>query len=381
MKQMFRMLVLVLVVVALVVGGAWVLKKRKAMQASAPKPAPVPVVVDTIRIERKPVRLTLPAMAEVVSDTSVQLSAKFPARISAIFKPEGSTVRAGETVGLLDDADLRAKAAAIRTQQASIDLDLLSKQQAMDAARIALEHAERSHERTRALFQVKGASIEQMQDEETRIASLKAQLEASKNAVGILRNTRIVLDENLKEIADALSYTRLVSPIDGVVAAWYAHPGDMAVSGKPIVRIVGSAGMVLAVRLPEHMPAEAVLFHGKKLSLISRKIAGPTGLWEYRAALPPDAGVIEGDMPAIDVVVYEGDGPLIPVEALLRIGDRDSVLIYRDGKAVQQPIRILARGVEGVVTDTDVNGSTLVAAPPDLLLRILAGVPVKVRAG
>lgn len=381
MKQAFRILVLVLVVVALVLGGAFLLKQRKAMLATAPKPAPVPVVADTIRIERKPVRLTLPAMAEVVNDTSVQLSAKFPARISTISKPEGSTVKAGETVGLLDDADLLAKAAAIRTQQASIDLDLLSKQQAMDAARVALEHAERSHERTKALFQVKGASIEQMQEEQTRIASLKAQLEASKNAVGILRNSRIVLDETLKEIADARSYTQLVSPIDGVVAAWYAHPGDMAVSGKSIVRIVGSSGMVLAVRLPEHIMAEAVVFRGKKLSLVSRKMAGPTGLWEYRAMLPPDAGVIEGDMPAIDVVVYEGEGPLIPLEALLRIGDRDSVLVYRDGKVVRQPIHILARGVEGVVTDTDVNGSTLVAAPPDLLLRILAGVPVKIRAG
>ncbi len=381
MKRMIRILILVVVVAALIVGGASLLHKRKAMLASAPKPEPVPVVVDTIRIEQKPVRLTLPAMAEVVSDTSVQLSAKFPARVSAILKTEGTTIRAGETVGLLDDADLRAKAAAIRTQQASMDLDLMTKQEAVEAVRVALEHAERSHERTRALFQVKGASIEQMQDEETRIASLKAQLEASKNAIGILKNTRAVLDENLKEIADALTYTRLVSPIDGVIAAWYAHPGDMAVSGKPVVRIVGSTGMVLAVRLPENVSAEGILFRGKKLTLVSKKIAGPTGLWEYRAVLPPDVGVIEGDMPAIDVVVYEGNGLLIPPGALLRIGGRDSVLIYREGKVVQQPIGILARGVEGVVTDTNMNGSALIAAPPDLLLRILAGVPVRVRMG
>jgi len=157
-------------IVLVLAAGGILLKKRKAAAGNVALPAPVPAVVDTLKTDRRPVTLTLPALAEVTSDVSAILASKLSARIMIVSKAEGSAVKKGELVVVLDDVDLKSRASALAIQQNSIDLDVLAKKAALGALEVNLSNLNQSHGRTRELIQVKGASIEQFQDEETRIA-------------------------------------------------------------------------------------------------------------------------------------------------------------------------------------------------------------------
>jgi hypothetical protein len=72
-KKIPLILAIAAIVLVLAAGGI-LLKKRKAAAGNVALPALVPAVVDTLEIERKPVTLTLPALAEVTSDISAILA-------------------------------------------------------------------------------------------------------------------------------------------------------------------------------------------------------------------------------------------------------------------------------------------------------------------
>jgi multidrug efflux pump subunit AcrA (membrane-fusion protein) len=366
-------------IVLVLAAGGIILKKRKAAAGNVALPAIVPAVVDTLKTELKPVTLTLPALAEVTSDVSAILASKLSARIMTVSKAEGSAVKKGELVVVLDDLDLKSRASALAIQQNSIDLDVLSKKEAQGALEVNLSNLNQSHGRTRELMQVKGASIEQFQDEETRIALLKSQIESAKSAVAMLKNSRDVAQEAIREIANSLSYTRLVSPIDGTVSIVYAHEGELAQPGKPLAKITGKSGMVLNVRLPADILSREVIFADRRMALTAKQISNAGGLREYRAALPVDVQATEGDYVNIDIVTFSGEAVLIPFSAVLSINEGNFVFLYDGKTAIRQPVNPMFRGSQGIIFKEDLTGKTLLSAMPDILLRVSAGVPVTVK--
>ena len=370
---------LIAAIVLVLAAGGIILKKRKAAAGNVALPAIVPAVVDTLKTELKPVTLTLPALAEVTSDVSAILASKLSARIMTISKAEGSAIKKGELVVVLDDVDLKSRASALAIQQNSIDLDVLSKKAALGALEVNLSNLNQSHGRTRELMQVKGASIEQFQDEETRTALLKSQIESAKSAVAMLKNSRDVAQEAIREIGNSLSYTRLVSPIDGTVSIVYAHEGELAQPGKPLAKITGKSGMVLNVRLPADILSREVIFADRHMALTAKQISNAGGLREYRAALPVDVQATEGDYVNIDIVTFSGEAVLIPFSAVLSINDGNFVFLYDGKTAIRQPVSPMFRGSQRVIVKEDLAGKTLLSAMPDILLRVSAGVPVTVK--
>ena len=81
-----------------------------------------------------------------------------------------------------------------------------------------MKNAIDSHARTKELLDVKGASIEQYEQEETTIAQLKAQKQSVESGIAMLRSNINELLQNEKEIDTQLSYTD-AAPIDGTFSA------------------------------------------------------------------------------------------------------------------------------------------------------------------
>jgi hypothetical protein len=153
-------------------------------------------------------------------------------------------------------------------------------------------------------------------------------------------------------------------------------PGDMALPGKPLVKIAAATGLYLDVNLPAGIAGRSIRVNGQEFSLISKNQAGPRGLREYRSALPAGASAIEGEYLNIAVIVFQGEGVLLPNDVLLFSQGKTWVLQYTDGKVRKVPVTIEKRGIEGVTVQEDLAGRTLLLAKPDILLRASSGVPV-----
>lgn len=366
-----------IVIVLLVVASAVVLlQKRKHNLAQAPAATILPVVVDAVVPVRSAVTLTLPAMGIVSSDVSTTLSTKMSGRVNAIMKKEGETVRKGDLLASIDAQELQAKKEGLRLKRSSLDFDIAGKRENLKAVQTALQNAMDSHARTKELLDVKGASIEQYHKEDTEIAQLKAQVEAVKSGISMLQSGREELAQGEKEIDSQLSYTSIISPIDGILSARLVMAGDMAVPGKPLLKITAANGLYLDVKLPSAITAAAIRLDGNLLPLTAKNQAGPSGLREYRSALPVGTSAVEGEFLNIAVILYSGQGVLLPDDVLLSAQGKTWVLTYAGGKVEKIPVTIEQRGIEGVTVQEDLAGRTLLLAKPDILLRATSGVPV-----
>ena len=324
---------ILLVIAAIVVGGMLLVKSKRAKEAQTPIAKSYPLVVKTIQVLPSEAKLTLPYLAQVENDENVVLSARMSARVLSI-KKSGDLVKKGEILAKLDREELVAN---------------------IDSVKISLANLIKTNQRTKALYRVKGASIEQLQKEESGIAALQAKLIALKNQ---------------------LSYAVLVSPVSGVIAKTFVTEGSIAMPGKPLINISAAKGFSLLVRLPDEIKPKSILFKGKNYPI---QALGSTfqGLNEYKAYLDA-AHLTAGETTEIEVVVFEGRATKLPFDAIMNRDGKSYVLLIDKDSAVPKEVEIIQKGEEGVVIKENLQKEKIVIAKPDILLKLLTGITVKV---
>ena len=338
------------------------IKHKKAEEAAIPPAKEYAKVVKTIEPEWGEVTLTLPYIALVKNDNDAVVASKVAARVMMIDRP-GAKVTKGEVIAKLDDRDLQAKLAAIRAQIAAAKDQLA-------AAKTALSTLEAVHTRTKKLLAVKGASQEQFENEAAKIADAKAKIAQVRGQIKTLK-------ANATQVAQLLDYTIIKAPVSGTIGKAYVNAGDMAMPGKPLMIINAQAGDYLLVRAPDDIHPTHILYKGKKIKLYPLHHTF-NGMVEYRTPILNDHLLTDARVKT-DVVIYQGEGVLLPVDAVL---DRDgvkTVVEVEKGHAHPTTVHELGAGEQGVVvSDKGIVNHPVVVAKPDILLDLLTGVAVKV---
>lgn len=328
-----KAIIIMAVIAAVVVLGMKAIKHKKETQAKAPVAKVYPLVVKSMETKVSTAVLTLPYLALSVNEDDVTLSSRLSSRVQKI-KKSGEHVKKGEVVVRLDTADLEAQIKSVKLSYANLS---------------------KTHQRTKALYKIKGASIEELQKEESAISSLKAQYETLKNQ---------------------LSYATLKAPVDGVIAKVYTTEGSIAMPGKPLLQISAEDGFSLLVRLPKNLLPQGIVYDQKSVDL---QPLGSTfhGLNEYKAFVDAK-GLTTGESVDIDVIVYRGKGMLLPFDAILDRDGKSYVLLAEKDHALPQEVHIVAKGEQGVVVDNLKENRKIIVAKPDILLKLLGGMPIKI---
>jgi RND family efflux transporter MFP subunit len=195
-------------------------------------------------------------------------------RIQQVLVSAGESVRAGQTLVVLDDAALRASAnqaqAAVRAAQG---------QQA--AAQTDANLAASTLGRYQQLQAEKSVSPQEMDEVTRRAEAASARLDAMRAQTEAARS-------QASGAATMLGYTRLRAPFSGVVTARMADPGTMASPGMPLLQIDQSGALQLQTTVDES--AISAIRKGMKVQ-VTIDGAGPTALTgtiaEINAAADP----------------------------------------------------------------------------------------------
>ena len=334
MKKILKVALILVVIAVLVLLGLKAVKNKKAREASAPTAKTYPIVVQTMVPRTSSFRLTLPYLAISINETDVTLSSRIASRVESI-KKSGESVKAGEVVARLDTTDLTAK---------------------IDAAKIKLKNQISSLRRTKNLYKAKGASIEQLQKEQSAIASLQAVLKTLQNQLG---------------------YATLNAPTSGVIAKTMMAEGDIAMPGKPLMQISAENGFSLLVRTPEDISPKALIYREKEYRLDPLNSTF-NGLKEFKAYIDVK-GMTSGDKVEVDIVVFDGEGIKLPFDAILNRSGESFVMLANGDRAVPRKIQIIQSAQEGVAISDKLEGEKIVIAKPDILLRLVSGYTLKVK--
>ncbi len=360
MKKFVKIAIFLLIVALLVIGAIRLVKKKRAQIAQIPIAKEYAVLVKTLQPSKAPITLTTPYIALVKSDSNIALSSKFSGRI-LMLKKEGERIKKGEIVAKIDDTGLR-------TKLASLTASIAATKEAITATKAILNNLYDIHARTKRLLKVKGASIEQYEKEQNQIESTKVKLS------GLIAKLQ-TLNHNKKELQNELTYAILKSNVDGIVAKRFANVGDLAMPGRPLVKISAVSDNYLLVRTPKDLKVYGVMYQSKEYPVKSLHSTF-NSLNEYRCDVK-DGSLIENERINVDVITFKGVGTLLPYDAILNRSGKNYVLLARGSKAQPKEVHIQASGEKGVVVREDLSGQKIVVAKPDILLKLLSGIQLK----
>lgn len=181
--------------------------------------------------------------------TEVLVSAEASGKLLRFDVEEGTILKAGQEVGLIDTVQLYLTRLQLQASMKSVESQRpdLSKQIAAIKQQIAT--AEREKHRVENLLKAGAANQKQLDDWDAQIAllnrQLAAQLSSLQNSTNSLTEQGSSVAIQIAQIDDQLSKCHIVSPIDGTVLAKYTEAGELAAVGKPLFKIADMQQMYL----------------------------------------------------------------------------------------------------------------------------------------
>jgi multidrug efflux pump subunit AcrA (membrane-fusion protein) len=386
---MKKILIALAALLALVgIGAALVSGKKEQLVQQRPPLVP-PTVITARKLAVEPVRLTLHTTVDVEALKDAVIASRLSGFVMASPLFEGNRFKRGDVLVRLDatqaEADLlRAKAvlAQSRLQEAALASDL--------AAADSSDKAEQNRlERAKSLYAIEGISQEQLESIEASAASVRARRASAKVAMQSYTALYKANEATVNASNENLRYALITAPFDGVISQRLAQPGDLATPGKALLKITDlSAGTRLFVNVPQGIKAVELDVGERKLPLVAWPEAGPQGLRRFEARAP--GGVFtpstraEGKLAIFDAK----RAILLPRQCLLNDDGRTAtILVIKNGSAGSvktveaRRVVFAAIGEEGAASkETELGGLSVACAGPDVLSRLLAGVPFAVKS-
>lgn len=342
---------------------------EQAAQAPRKRPA---AKVRTVTPKAPPLQLQTQLYAEVRTRQRTLVGAEVAGRVLRVLKREGESVKAGETLALLD--------ARVATQSvAQLRAELRAAEAEATVAQSQFARLERAGERL--------ASRTEVDEAGARASRASAEAKA--------------LSARLASAEVSLTQHRLRAPFSGEVLSRLVDAGSWVAAGDAVVELTTAqrpelwayATPALAARIRPETPAHAELAGQRYgLTLLERVAAvtqgGSTQL--LRFALPADAPppTLGLSLPVTVEEQREGPGWVVPRDALTRspIGEWQLYRV-RDGKAQRLTLRLKASSdTEALVTGAPLSAGDAIVVrgnerlTPDAAVTVLNDDPTQAKA-
>ena len=346
--------------------------------------------VGTYTVVRGDLLQSVVASGQVITPQRASIAAEITGRVTRVPVAEGDTVRRGQILIELDQADERAALDQAHAALAQADaklrqlqqLALPAAEQALRQAQANLTQAQRAWQRTRDLVAQNFVSHAQLDDAQRNLDVSESQLRAAELQVASQRpgGSDFVVAQTARRSAETaitaaqakLDATVIRSPADGVLIGRSVEPGDVAQAGKLLMVLAPAGQTQIVVNIDEKNLAKLAI--GQK-ALVSADAFPrehfPAELFYLNPGVDPVRGAIEAKLrvsnpPAylrqdmtvsVDIEVGVRRNVLIaPADALREAGSaRPWVLAVRNGRALRQPVTLGMRGDAAVEILTGVS--------------------------
>jgi len=289
----------------------------------------VPVELATVARGSIPAQVAGPGTVQ--ARVPVTISARLTSTIVEITADVGDSVHAGQVLVSLDARDLAARRGAVLKQQESIARQVDAADAAVAKARADLELAHLRQHRDADLHRQGFVSLASLDASTAGSRAAEAALQSAEASREARRADQGAVAQELRAAGAQLAYTRLTTPMAGLVVQRLAEPGTTVSPGTPILRLVDPRSLWVATRVDEALVARVM--PGQPASIRLRSGAVVPGRVE-RIAMQSDAATRELDVH----VAFIGAPPRVAIdqEADVRIEvGRDEGLAVPAGALTQ----------------------------------------------
>lgn len=353
MKKSTKIVLIVGAVAVVGLGAAWVISKR-AHQG---------LEVNVGKVARKELVSTVLANGKLQPRRKVDISANIPGQVVNLAVREGDTIKKGDFLLQIDQAQYRASAMSSEANLQSLLYD-------RDVAQANLQQAEYDYQKARESYDDELIPESDLQRARSSYEAAQAGLKASQERVEQARAA-------LEGARDSLSKTTIRSPLDGVVTSLPIHEGEVAVIGTmnnpgTVLMTISDLGEMdadlavdetdiprLAVGQPAALTIEA--YQERKFDGVVREVgsspiqpgsdvATRTGTTTAEAidfevkvtVLDPPGGIRPGFSVTAEIETGRAaDVPVIPLQALV---SRQAPIVEGEKPEVQEGVYVIEEG-------------------------------------
>ena len=198
--------------------------------------APVPVVAHTIAKGEIVAEVMGTGTLEARVKTTV--SARILERLAEVLVDQGTTVKTGQLLARLDDAESRQQVAIAEATLAAAKQTAARVRADLARSEAVLKQATLDHQRMTGLVAEQAVSKSDAGKALEALGVAEADLKRSYAVVAEAEGQIVVTEKNLLYRKEQLAFTELHSPYDGLIIRRDRDPGDMLVPGGSLMEII-----------------------------------------------------------------------------------------------------------------------------------------------
>lgn len=181
--------------------------------------------------------------------TAVTVSAEATGKILSLDAAEGTRVTAGQILGTIDTTTLVLQREVLRKQQSAMLAARPDVQKQVASLREQISKQEKESARLQRMLAGGAATSKQVDDVETQLRVLRSQLDATLStlnaSVNSANNNAAALEVQMQLLDEQIRRCAVTAPSAGTILVRYAEVGEMAVAGKPLLRMADLEHMYL----------------------------------------------------------------------------------------------------------------------------------------
>jgi HlyD family secretion protein len=301
----------------------------------------------------------------LVPNHTVNVFAKMAGQATTVTADVGDRVRAGQLLVQIDTKELNAQLAVAEAASAGVGDQGAQVKTGMETARLNLEMAQRSYERTKTLLDTKVVTQSQLDDAQTKLDLAKNAYDtASRQYQTVTGSGLLQAQAQVNFIKVQISNSTITSPISGIVTNRNINTGEITSMSSPLFTVADVATLKLqgnvsqddVVRIAVGGRVSVVVDALSTISYAGRvqqvgPIAAATGQYFPVVVGLANDGKLFAGMTAKASFTWTGaEGILIPLSAVRDNQDGRASIFVLDGAKVH------ARTVSlGPRSDTDVQ--------------------------
>jgi len=334
------------------------------------------VRTETVRLESVP---QLYQAAGTVRSTNIAvLTAQLAGAVREVRVTAGDRVKRGQLLAVLDDRTPRAQLQAAEAGVNETSQGLVEVEHSLQAATADRQFAEATFNRYKVLLAKNSLSRQEFDGAETRYKAALANeraIEAKRQQI-VAREAQARSQQSSAETY--LSYSRVISPFDGMVTAKAVDAGTVVMPGTPLLTVEETSCYRLEASLPEEYLSRAKAGEAVAVSVESGKFPGHIAeavpaadagsrTFLVKIDLPSGCNCRSGEYGTADFPVGEASRLAVPGSAVVNRGELQGLFVvaadgrveYRlvkTGKSFGAQVEILSGLAEGekvAVSETD----------------------------
>jgi HlyD family secretion protein len=256
------------------------------------------VTVQVGAAENEPIKLEIAADAVLYAKDQAALIPKIAAPVSKFYVDRGSPVRAGEVLAELENKDLASVVAdnqgAYAQAQAAYQSAAEKAPRDLSLSKDQLDAAQKVYDNRKFLLDQGAVSAKDVQDAQIALTQARTQYEAAQKQYD-LKGAEGQLNSAKAKTAGAeaqLNYTKIISPINGVVTDRPFYPGEMAPAGSPILTVMDLSQVIARAHIPQQLAAQLKAGDAAEISNPGTKAVGGK-VTLVSPALDPNSTTVE----------------------------------------------------------------------------------------